>query len=241
MKYGIISDIHSNLEAMRAVLQALQKSGVDALLCLGDIVGYNADAKKCLDIVRDLNPVCVVGNHDLAVAGKLDPSHFTENGRQGVVFSRNQLEFSDIEYIKQLPLKYHHRDFELVHGSLNQPERFIYLNDITKSQDTFYLMKSKVCFVGHTHKPQIYVNQGKTAAIAATLNLSLETDARYIVNTGSVGQPRDGDPRASFCVYDTDEETIEIKRVEYDVKTAQQKILQAGLPEKLALRLAVGS
>lgn len=241
MKYGIISDIHSNLEAMRAVLQALQKSGVDALLCLGDIVGYNADAKKCLDIVRGLNPVCVVGNHDLAVAGKLDPSHFTENGRQGVVFSRNQLEFSDIEYIKQLPLKYHHRDFELVHGSLNQPERFIYLNDITKSQDTFYLMKSKVCFVGHTHKPQIYVNQGKTAAIAATLNLSLETDARYIVNTGSVGQPRDGDPRASFCVYDTDEETIEIKRVEYDVKAAQQKILQAGLPEKLALRLAVGS
>jgi len=224
MKYGVFSDIHSNLEALEAVLEALKKEKVDRYLCVGDIVGYAANPRECLKIVKDLNCPAVCGNHDRAVTDLLDYSSFNDAARAAVEWTKGNLNDREKDYLRGLPFTYEEGQITMVHGSLDRPEEFEYLLDEEAAVRTIKLCKTKICFVGHTHQPFEYYRGMK-----------------FLVNVGSVGQPRDGDPRAAYCVFDSESDKVRIKRVEYDVRSAMDKIIAAGLPEYLATRLSEGS
>jgi len=250
MRYAVLSDIHSNLEALTAVMDSLASEGIDRYLCLGDVVGYGAEPAACLARLQECDPVIVGGNHDLACIGKLDPHWFNEAARAAVLWTRDQLSFTDLDYLRRLPLKTTEGPLTLVHGTLNYPERFEYLVDVAQAVDSMMSCRTLMCLVGHTHLPVLIEYDRTSHRITRLLttaeelaDVTFHDDAqqmRYLINPGSVGQPRDGDARASFAVIDMDRKRMSICRVAYDVATAQRKIRQAGLPEFLADRLAVG-
>jgi predicted phosphodiesterase len=240
MRYGIISDIHGNWEALEAVIAACRNEGARQIFCLGDIVGYGANPRECIDLIRNYNIPTVAGNHDWAAVRKFDPIDFQDFAKTAIFWTQTQLRPDDEEFLKSIPLVFNQSDLVLVHGTLNQPEQFHYLTDLTKAADTFYAMRPSVCFVGHTHVPQILIQQRRMVAYASGLAIEFKDDNKYIVNVGSVGQPRDGNPQASFGIFDPDLKRVQIKRVAYDIESAQRKILEAGLPDFLAKRLAVG-
>ncbi len=240
MRYAILSDIHSNLEALQAVLEACQKERVEAFLCTGDIVGYGADPTECIDLIRQFKIQCVAGNHDWAVAGKFDLDYFHGVAKEAILWTREHINFDYLPFLDELKLIFKNSDLILAHGTLDAPSLFDYLKDIGHAVDTFEVMDRPVCFVGHTHVPSVFIQQKDKIFCLQKSSLKLEPNTKYIVNAGSVGQPRDGNPLSSFCLYDSDQETIEIRRVAYDIKKAQDKIIQAGLPSMLGYRLEFG-
>ena len=240
MRYAILSDIHSNLEAFEAVINACKGDGIRRYFCLGDILGYGASPNECLSLFKELKMISVAGNHDWAVAGRLEPDDLNDEAKEVVAWTKKNILPEWIEALKNFPLTYKNEDMILVHSTLNYPEKFFYMSDPQQSHDTFYLMDRKVCFVGHTHIPQNFFRKNNIVSLSKSLVFHFEDDASYIVNVGSVGQPRDGNPWASYGVFDPDLKRIEIKRVPYDVKKSQQKIIASGLPEFLANRLSIG-
>jgi len=240
MKYAILSDIHGNLEAYQAVLDDLKKEKDIKYFCVGDIVGYGADPNACIEITRRLNPTIVCGNHDWAAAGSISVTHFNLYAKKAALWTASVLDDRDKDYLKSLKLTYMDNDITLVHGALTHPECFEYIFDLHTAYRTMELTKTKVVFIGHTHFPAIYTLKGENIEYIAGSGTTISEEKKYLVNVGSIGQPRDGDWRASFCIWDRDEETIEIRRLEYDVEKAQKKILDAGLPKPLAYRLGEG-
>jgi len=240
MRYAIISDIHGNLEALQAVIKECKDQGARAYFCIGDIVGYGANPIECIDIVRDLKALCVAGNHDWGVSGKLDIKYFNPFAKEAIFWTQKILSKGYINYLNNLKTIIKQEEFILVHGTLNKPKKFGYLNDINKAFDTFYLMDRNICFIGHTHIPQIMIKKGNNIFYSEEQSIKINPEYKYIINIGSVGQPRDGNPQASYCIYDPDLERVEIKRIDYDIKSVQNKIILAGLPSVLARRLTIG-
>ncbi len=240
MRYGILSDIHGNLEALQSVLRACQQQKADGILCVGDIVGYGASPAECLNLLKEVEAVCVAGNHDWAVAARLDASYFPADGKEAINWTRTHLSIEDVTLLSGLNLTCHNKDLMFVHSSPKQPEAFTYLTDDAKAAAAFEAMEQPVCFVGHTHVPQVHTKRGERIICANTPEFEVSPDCAYIVNVGSVGQPRDRNPMASYAIYDSGAQTIELKRVQYDIRSAQRKIIEAGLPEILAQRLSHG-
>ena len=240
MRYAILSDIHGNLEALESVLKACRQEGARSIFCSGDIVGYGANPSECVELIRQHKIISVAGNHDWAAIGKFSTKDFNIQAKMAIEWTENKLSQEDKCFLNDLPTIFKNTDFVMVHGTLYKPENFIYLTDILQAQDTFYLMDRNICFVGHSHVPQIYIHTQEKIIFSKTLTEYIDKKYKYIVNAGSVGQPRDNQPTASFCIFDPDLERVEIKRVMYDVKKAQQKILEAQLPEFLAYRLTIG-
>jgi predicted phosphodiesterase len=242
MIYGIISDIHGNLEALLATLESLKsyKKKIDKIICLGDILGYGADPGECIRITREISDVILAGNHDFAVCGETSIENFNEYARAAVLWSRDALNESEINFLKELPLLYGEKNEDFVHSSLHRPESWRYLSGTPDTYIDFQIMEKNVLFVGHTHVPVIFENEGGEVKRLNTSELPLNPKNKYIINPGSVGQPRDRDPRASFSIFDSEKKSVETIRVEYDIKEAQRKILDAGLPEVLANRLSYG-
>ena len=241
MRYGLIADIHGNLEALKAVLSDLKKERIDSYLCLGDIIGYGANPKECIDIVRQLDPKALIaGNHEWGVLGSLGIDYFSESARVAVLWAKDVLGDHEKSYLESFKLSCTEKNMTLVHGSLEEPGKFYYIFDSDDADKTLKLQKTQLCFVGHSHVPGIFYSDGSTAKGVNGSEICVEADKRYVINIGSIGQPRDGDPRASFAVYDDASGMVEIKRAPYDIESAQRKILAAGLPASLALRLAEG-
>jgi len=220
MLYGIIADVHSNLEAFRAVVDEL--SSVDQIVCAGDIVGYGPDPNKCIALMREKNIQAVAGNHDKAAVGEMDLQWFNVNAKAAIEWTATQLTEDSREYLRALPLTLELPDFQVVHGSLRDPLKE-YIMTIAVAGPNIELMNKPFLFVGHTHRP---------------LHLSLE--GKGIINPGSVGQPRDGDPRASFGIYDSEKNEFTLHRVEYNVQAVQEKMGRVGLPIPLIERLRFG-
>ena len=236
MRYGLFSDVHSNLEALEVVLHALAKEKVQKYICVGDIIGYAANPNECLNRVRCLPAVVVVGNHDLAAVGHPVLYELYDVAREAAEWTAPQLTEENKAWIRSLPLVARQEEATLVHGSLFEPEVFHYIHEPSEIEQNFSLMETQLCFIGHSHFPWI-IEEGTPTAVR---EITYHQEKRYLVNVGSVGQPRDGDPRASFCVWDTTARRIELKRIEYDYKVTQRKILEAGLPIRFADRLEVG-
>lgn len=241
MRYGIFSDIHSNLEAFEAVIAAYKKEAIDKYLCVGDVVGYAANPKECLAEVRQIAAATVAGNHDWAAVELFPDNYFNPVAKIAITWTRQNLSESESNFLKSLPLLFQNADLTLVHGTLNNPEEFSYLFSSSLAEETFKLLTTPVCFVGHTHIPGMFV-QDKNGAIRYLRQAILDIlpENRYIINVGSVGQPRDANPKAAYCVFDTHKRQVCIKRVTYSMSDTVKKIDAAGLPRFLADRLLWG-
>jgi predicted phosphodiesterase len=249
MRYLIISDIHSNLAAFEAVLT--DAGSFDKVWCLGDVVGYGPDPNECVERLRDLPHVCVVGNHDWAALGKMDTEDFNPEAKRACLWTREQLSASNLEYLEALPKSLVEEDFTLVHGSPRQPI-WEYILDSSVAQANFEHFDTRFCLVGHTHVPVIYRSHvfGHDPNRACdTLIPSLDDplglgEDRLIINPGSVGQPRDGDPRASYAILDSGPKrsdlTLEYRRVSYPIEITQARMVEKNLPVRLIMRLSYG-
>ncbi len=242
MIYAIISDIHGNLEALLSVLDYIKSNygNIDKIVCLGDIVGYGADPIECIKATRDISDVILAGNHDFAVCEMTSIDNFNDYAKKAVMWSRSVVGNDEMNFLKSLPFIYQEENVSFVHSSLHKPEYWRYLLRASDTYIDFEIMNNQILFVGHTHIPVIFEFDGKEIKILTSDEVSLHQNRKYIINPGSVGQPRDKDPRASFVFFDSDKKFVKRVRVEYDLEETQKKILDAGLPEVLATRLSYG-
>ncbi|MCD6405289.1 MAG: metallophosphoesterase family protein [Planctomycetes bacterium] len=240
MRYAIFGDVHSNIEALDAVLAAIDAENCDEIFCLGDIVGYGANPKECLDRIRNRQIVTVAGNHDLAAVNRFDLTFFNSSAREAMLYTIGQLTPSDLEFLAALPLSKTTANFALVHSSPRKPENFDYIFTIPQAEEAFEDVEADVTFIGHSHVPVIFFQEyGETDDIEAS-EFYLRRNRKIIFNCGSVGQPRDGDPDACYAIFDTSIAKLKLKRVAYDVDAAARKIIDADLPLILAERLYKG-
>lgn len=269
MKYAILSDIHANLEALETVIGKCRELGIEQYLCLGDIVGYNANPKECIDLLRSLDNLSVVkGNHDEYVSnGDDEMQGFNPHAKAAVLWTRAQLSPDDLKWLSDLPYRQPVKGagITLVHATLDSPESWGYIFDAHHAMDNFSYQFTPLCFCGHSHAPIAFFKRPALTSqdggvreipewawrddedpehiethVADALTIGIQPGWKYLINVGSVGQPRNRDPRASFAVYDSERRTISRWRVPYDIERAQAKIMEAGLPEKLATRLPFG-
>lgn len=247
MRYLIISDIHGNLDALETVLRHAAPAGFDEVLVLGDLVGYGADPGAVVTRVQDLQPLAVIrGNHDKVAAGIDDASGFNAVAKSAVHWTLDALSPEQRDYLKALPMGPLVVDdlVEICHGTPHDEDAYVF--DELDALQALSSASRPVCLYGHTHIPVVFSCQPggplevETAEGAAEYRVGLESGRRYLINPGSVGQPRDGDPRAAYALVDTGAGTVDLFRVEYPVAEAQQKIVAAGLPDVLARRLGVG-
>ena len=242
MRIAILADIHSNLEALSAVLADAREHGsVDEIWCLGDTVGYGPDPNACLDKILGMNHVLVAGNHDLAAVGKISLTDFNPYAAEACRWTTTQLSHEHSEHLASLLLRVERTPFTLVHGSPRDPV-WEYVLSLDVAQACFDHFTTPYCLVGHSHIPFI-CRQGQRVAELVDVPLGSPVplgQERLIVNPGGVGQPRDGDPRASYAIYLTEENSMEFRRVPYDWVVTQGKMRLAGLPEYLAERLQHG-
>jgi diadenosine tetraphosphatase ApaH/serine/threonine PP2A family protein phosphatase len=242
MIYGLVSDIHGNLESLETVLAALPR--IDGLLCLGDIVGYGPDPAACLERLREQpGLLAVVGNHDLAACGRYDQDWFNPYAREAIIWTAEQLSAEQKQYLASLPMTLEVAGATLVHGSL--PEPMDYITGPREALGCFDALSDSLCFVGHTHVAELYRLRRHTrfcdqVSLWSGGRVVLDPDLRYIINVGAVGQPRDGNPDASFGVWDTEARVVEVTRVAYDIAAVQRKMRAARLPGYLVQRLADG-
>ncbi|MAD32829.1 MAG: metallophosphatase family protein [Planctomycetes bacterium] len=245
MKIAILGDIHANLDALLTVVEVLQRENVDAWVQVGDIVGYGPEPSACIDVVRELGCVTCLGNHDAAVLGRLDTSYFNTVARAAVHWTAPQLRPADREFLNELQLVVQRDEFTAVHGTLHMPEKFGYVLSVVEALESFEHQQTPLCFVGHSHVPAMYLRREESprdihVVPHSEAEISYRGFDRLLMNVGSVGQPRDEDPRAAYGIVDTDLQIASIRRVHYDIESVQHKIREAGLPEVLANRLALG-
>jgi predicted phosphodiesterase len=241
MRIALISDIHANLEALTAVLRDIEKHSVDQIASLGDVIGYGADPSACLELVRSNCETRLMGNHESAVLGLQSTERYNRAARASTDWTRESLSESDIEFISGFELERTIGDSILVHSSPYEPDCWHYVFSISDAERAFAVMKAKLGFHGHSHIPAIVVAcpSGPPRSRAGH-SFEPDFDNRYLVNIGSVGQPRDNDPRACYVIFDDDQPEVNYHRVDYDIESAQSKMLATSLPEVLATRLTAG-
>ena len=238
-RYGILGDIHGNWEALNAVLEDAGKRNVGSFVCVGDLVGYNADPAMCLQKIRGIGCVTVRGNHDHYCAYDESLDDFHPLAANVVDWTRQQLTKDELGYLHDLRMWQVVAGFTLVHSTLDMPEKWGYVFDPLEADANFNYQTTAVCFHGHTHIPIVYEKQG-TVKKSSVKIVKISLGNKYFINVGSVGQPRDGDPRSSYAVYDLETREVELIRVAYDIAATQAKIRKVGLPERLAKRLELG-
>jgi len=239
MKYAIIADIHGNLDAFQVVLNDIREQQCDHIVCLGDVVGYNAQPKECLQIVREMNIPTVKGNHDDLCSTNNALEGFNPHAADAVHWTRAQLNDEEKAWLRDLKYTRMMANFTMVHATLDAPDRWQYVFDKLAASASFPYQISQLCFFGHTHVPVAFMRD--TVVRGGTYSkFKVDPAKKYFINVGAVGQPRDNNPKAAYVVYDMTAGTIELRRLEYDIAAAQAKIRAAGLPERLAERLAYG-
>lgn len=244
MRYAIVSDIHGNLEAFQAVLRDIEaRGGVDRIWCLGDIVGYGPDPNECIELLRQHDHVSVAGNHDLCAVNKVDAMDFHSDAAVACRWTERQLRTEEMDYLAGLPTIVCENDFTLAHGSPREPI-WEYLISTYSARISFEYFDTPYCLVGHSHVPLVYAfkpTSGECTCheLPPDTPVSLTGD-RLIINPGSVGQPRDSDPRASYAMYDRESGVIRLHRVPYEIAVTQQRMTDHGLPSRLVSRLSHG-
>ena len=242
MRIALFADIHANLEALETVLEDANQQGCEELVCLGDVVGYNADPAACLERIRELGCPVVKGNHDEDSSSESSLETMNPVAKEALLWTREQLSDEQREWLRTLRLVRQIHQFTIVHSSLDQPQAWNYVTNKYDVNSSFSYQFTNVCFHGHTHVPRIFQrgSAGSVAELSPEDTTSLEPGSKYFINVGSVGQPRDGDWRACYTIFETESAELTFRRLEYPIATTQEKILAAGLPTSLAERLADG-
>jgi predicted phosphodiesterase len=243
MKLALISDIHANNDALEAVLADIETQGVNEIFCLGDVVGYGANPNECIDLVKKASTLTLLGNHDAASVGLLSTQHFNIHAKIAIEWTMGNLTDASHAFIKALPLKEAKLSHTFVHATPYEPNMWYYITSLEEAAFNFQFFETSFCFVGHTHIPiiivleeekEVYVHQGET------LNFGQLENVRFLINVGSVGQPRDRNPDSCYGILDSDAKTFTYRRVRYDVKKAQAKMKKIKMPEFLIARLEEG-
>lgn len=232
MRIAILSDIHANLEALTVALRNIEEEKPDTIVCLGDIVGYGANPNECVDLVRTHCDVVLLGNHDAALVTPSLVTYFNSLARTAIHWTSHIIQAEAIDWLRSLPLTAQLGEILFVHASPTHPEAWEYIVDRNDALQHFPSFHEQLCFVGHSHIPGIYSPNGEETVLQRT--------KRYIINVGSIGQPRDHDPRLSYGILDSEAWTYHHVRLRYSIETAAKKILDAGLPAALAYRLFEG-
>lgn len=243
MKYGLLGDIHSNLSALETVLEHLDREGVDVLISVGDVVGYGAAPRECIELLRSREVITVKGNHDAACVGELDERYFNPYAREAVAWTRRVLHKEDVAWLRSLPLSVELEHCQVAHGTIHQPELFDYVLSTTDADPSLDVMTRPVGFVGHSHIPIAllrFADAPRRTAYTKEAEVDLSEVTRALINVGSVGQPRDEEPRTAYVVYDSEARLSWLRRCDYDIDREATRIRKAGLPEVLAERLRLG-
>lgn len=243
MRTAILTDIHGNLNALERVLERCRELGVERYTCLGDTVGYGAEPNECCDIVRETVSFSLLGNHDAAVAGRMDYDYYYQAARDALDWTRKCIDEPNLAWLRSLPYTVREGWVEYCHGSPLEPEQYEYIFLLEQAQELVQVMNdlAEVTFIGHSHLSRAYALTKESGARSVLADVvRLEPGAKYIVSVGSVGQPRDGDPRSCFGVLDDEERTLTYHRVEYDIDRSASLILDAGLSPHFARRLFAG-
>jgi len=242
MRIAIISDVHSNIEALTEVVKVIEKARVDRIVCLGDVVGYGASPNECCDIVRELAEVTLLGNHDAAVSGRMDYSFYYDAARQALDWSAGVVLDEHMSWLKSLPYTYRVGDVGFSHGSPVDPKAYDYIFALEQARELLPFASDlpEVTFIGHSHLCKAFaLGNGEVNDVVAQ-KFGIRRGYKYIISVGSVGQPRDYDNRACFVIHDSDARTVEYHRVEYDIETSAQKIFDADLALNFGKRLFLG-
>jgi predicted phosphodiesterase len=243
MKYGVLGDIHANLSALETVLADIDRIGVDVLLSVGDIVGYGAAPAACIDLLRERDVLTVKGNHDAAVVRELDDRYFNNYARQAVRWTQANLDRQRQDWLAALPLTRELEHCQVSHGTLYRPELFDYILSTTDADPSLDVMTKPMCFVGHSHVPIALLRLTDAldrTAYSTDREIELADVTACLLNVGSVGQPRDENPKTGYAVYDTDARRAWLTRLPYDIEVEADRIRRAGLPDVLAERLKLG-
>lgn len=239
-RVGIISDIHGNLQALESVLKELDRLGVDFIACCGDVVGYGANPNECVDLIRQRGIPAIAGNHDFAALSLIDITYFNDVAKRAILWTRKNLTPANQQYLRDLPLTIEMGQMMFVHASPRNPEQWNYIITMGDARQSFRHFGQRECFIGHSHTPFIVRNENGNLSCPDANETDLRDGCRYLINVGSVGQPRDRNPDACFAVRDNVEKRIAVHRVKYDLVRAQEEIRGQGLPVELAERLAFG-
>lgn len=238
MKIAVISDIHSNLAALREAINYVKNADIDKIVCLGDVVGYGPRPNECVELIRQHCPICLMGNHDHAVLGLTDTYHFNQYARDAVNWTRRTLTLHNKAYLESLPFSHPENEIFYVHSTPVHPEEWHYILSDFEAKEYLDRISQRVCFLGHSHIPVVFSSDGQSR-YQEEMELDIQ-DKKYIVNVGSVGQPRDGDPRLCFVIFDMKSGLLKFIRLEYPVKETYDEIMENQLPPFLAMRLLAG-
>lgn len=241
MVYLIFSDVHSNLEALQAFFEIAQKTSHDRLVCLGDIVGYGADPNPVLDLIREKVDIILVGNHDHAVCGKISASYFNPHAYNAIIWTKKVLNEENHEFLRSLPIYLESEGIIWAHSSPFEPEQWHYLNSYEDAKENFRVLKAEICFMGHTHKPLVFEEVSKDdIKLHKEPTIKLNPKNKYLINVGSLGQPRDGNPEPCYTRFDSVTGELNFFRFSYHLEETQHKILKNGLSSFFAERLSKG-
>jgi diadenosine tetraphosphatase ApaH/serine/threonine PP2A family protein phosphatase len=239
MRFAIFGDIHANLESFETVLADAKTQGCRNFVCLGDVVGYNANPRECLQLVQMLDCPVVQGNHDSYISSDHTLESVSPLAEYAIQWTRDQLLTEEKLWLSNLPMVMEIEGFTIVHATLDAPWNWNYVLNQLDAAASFEKQTTELCFFGHTHVPRVYIKNSSIVGLPFE-QILIESGSRYFINVGSVGQPRDGDWRASYGIYDSEIATVVLRRLPYDIETTQRKILLAGLPPRLADRLSFG-
>ncbi len=241
MKLAFFSDVHANWEALTAVLNDFSRQKVDQCFFLGDAVGYGADPNPCIEAICKSTEVRLMGNHDYAALGQIETLQFNQYARLSIEWTKQVLTSESIQKLSGFKVQETVADFHLVHATPKEPLQWEYLLDLDDAEENFNFFETKICLIGHSHTPLIVRKyKEEHASLYPDNRVTLEPDWRYIINIGSVGQPRDGNPKACYLLYDADSAEARLVRVAYDVSAAQGKMKALNLPEYLIERISAG-
>ncbi len=240
MKYAVISDVHANLEALYATILDINKNDIQEIFFLGDVVGYGPNPQECIDIIKYESKIRIAGNHDYALLGLIDIDFFNTYAKESIIWTSQYVTADRLEILKtfQISQRIASKDIFLVHSTPKKPQEWSYLLTFNDARINFEYFEEKICYIGHTHVPIIIEKKRSGEVIAHSKKVVISNDSRYIINVGSVGQPRDGDARACYCIFD--DGLIYFRRIEYDIRKTQDKMFHCGLPYYLISRLFYG-
>lgn len=241
MRLALLSDIHANLEALQAVLRDLDGRQVDQVFCLGDVVGYGVDPVACLDLVAKHCAVTLMGNHEYAVLGRMDDQALNEAASASLLWTREQMDDRVLSMMEKFPMEHRIENIHLVHSSPFQPEKWHYILTPRAAERALAATNAFICFFGHTHLPTIFAI-GEDGQVRSRFGHDFQPleENQYLVNVGSVGQPRDDDPRSCYAIYDSETVDVTVRRVQYDYTVTQKKMAAANAPAHLIERIAIG-
>ncbi len=240
MRFAVISDVHANLEALKSVLSEIERKNIKEIYFIGDAVGYGPDPNECVEILSNKCKVLIAGNHDWAVLDLTDTSYFNDYARVAVEWTKEVLTEKNKNILREFPLIHEdpERDSFFVHSTPSNPQEWNYILNLRDAEIAFHLFNNKICFLGHSHQPFIIEKTPSGELLVYKNNTVIKKASRYIINAGSVGQPRDGNPKAC-CIF-VEDDRIDIVRISYDIEKVQEKMRMNNMPVHLIERLAVG-